>query len=148
MVIKNCCMISLFRLMFHSLLKLAYIVRIYNTCLPVLNGIRCHSVQVVIPWNSPLSLRALLCVQPFTPDLELSQVNGTLCPRRYVMLMARALHPDLEPAQVNGTLCSRRYVAPAGSGWAAQADRPPIRHSRSGGLCRARTNVSVCKVEA
>ncbi|XP_075230474.1 uncharacterized protein LOC142329675 isoform X3 [Lycorma delicatula] len=37
---------------------------------------------VVIPWCSPVSLRALLCVTPFTPDLELSQVNGTLFPRK------------------------------------------------------------------
>lgn len=37
---------------------------------------------VVIPWCSPVSLRALLCVSPFTPDLELSQVNGTLFPRK------------------------------------------------------------------
>nr|CAD7439625.1 unnamed protein product [Timema bartmani] len=38
--------------------------------------------QVVIPWCSPVSLRALLCVEPFMPDLELSQVNGTLFPRK------------------------------------------------------------------
>ncbi|XP_046659884.1 uncharacterized protein LOC124353884 isoform X2 [Homalodisca vitripennis] len=37
---------------------------------------------VVIPWCSPVSLRALLCLAPFTPDLELSQVNGTLFPRK------------------------------------------------------------------
>ncbi|XP_073996983.1 uncharacterized protein isoform X2 [Rhodnius prolixus] len=37
---------------------------------------------VVIPWCSPVSIRALLCVNPFTPDLELSQVNGTLFPRQ------------------------------------------------------------------
>ncbi|XP_037093776.1 uncharacterized protein LOC119113590 [Pollicipes pollicipes] len=44
------------------------------------NGI--YLLGVVVPWSSPLSLRALLCVEPFTPHLELSQVNGTLCPRR------------------------------------------------------------------
>uniref|UniRef100_T1H7N8 Uncharacterized protein n=1 Tax=Rhodnius prolixus TaxID=13249 RepID=T1H7N8_RHOPR len=38
--------------------------------------------EVVIPWCSPVSIRALLCVNPFTPDLELSQVNGTLFPRQ------------------------------------------------------------------
>ncbi|XP_058795012.1 uncharacterized protein LOC131666391 isoform X2 [Phymastichus coffea] len=37
---------------------------------------------VAIPWCSPLSLRALLLVNPFTPDLELSQLNGTLFPRK------------------------------------------------------------------
>ncbi|CAG4979420.1 unnamed protein product [Colias eurytheme] len=37
---------------------------------------------VVVPWCSPLSLRTLLCVKPFVPDLELSQVNGTLFPKR------------------------------------------------------------------
>ncbi|KAL1116016.1 hypothetical protein AAG570_005511 [Ranatra chinensis] len=37
---------------------------------------------VVIPWCSPVSIRALLCINPFTPDLELSQVNGTLFPRQ------------------------------------------------------------------
>lgn len=37
---------------------------------------------VVIPWCSPVSIRALLCTNPFTPDLELSQVNGTLFPRQ------------------------------------------------------------------
>ncbi|CAK1546956.1 unnamed protein product [Leptosia nina] len=37
---------------------------------------------VMVPWCSPLSLRTLLCVKPFVPDLELSQVNGTLFPKR------------------------------------------------------------------
>ncbi|BET01876.1 Hypothetical protein NTJ_14694 [Nesidiocoris tenuis] len=37
---------------------------------------------VVIPWCSPVSVRALFCISPFTPDLELSQVNGTLFPRQ------------------------------------------------------------------
>nr|CBH09249.1 similar to CG2519 [Heliconius melpomene] len=37
---------------------------------------------VLVPWCSPLSLRTLLCVKPFVPDLELSQVNGTLFPKR------------------------------------------------------------------
>lgn len=36
----------------------------------------------VVPWDSPLSFRALCCVKPFMPDLELSQVNGTLFPRK------------------------------------------------------------------
>ncbi|XP_066250387.1 uncharacterized protein [Euwallacea similis] len=37
---------------------------------------------IVIPWCSPLGLRALLLLEPFMPDLELSQVNGTLFPRK------------------------------------------------------------------
>ncbi|XP_039440636.1 uncharacterized protein LOC120421483 isoform X2 [Culex pipiens pallens] len=37
---------------------------------------------VIVPWCSPLGLRALFCVKPFMADLELSQVNGTLFPRK------------------------------------------------------------------
>ncbi|XP_063825249.1 uncharacterized protein LOC135074798 [Ostrinia nubilalis] len=37
---------------------------------------------VLVPWCSPISLRTLLCVRPFVPDYELSQVNGTLFPKR------------------------------------------------------------------
>lgn len=37
---------------------------------------------ILVPWASPLSLRALFCVKPFMPDLELSQINGTLFPRK------------------------------------------------------------------
>nr|CAH7734906.1 unnamed protein product [Callosobruchus chinensis] len=37
---------------------------------------------IVLPWCSPVGLRALFCVEPFMPDLELSQVNGTLFPRK------------------------------------------------------------------
>ncbi|XP_037293768.1 uncharacterized protein LOC115441541 isoform X2 [Manduca sexta] len=37
---------------------------------------------VLVPWCSPVSLRTLLCVKPFIPDLELSQVNGALYPKR------------------------------------------------------------------
>lgn len=37
---------------------------------------------IAVPWCSPVSFRALLLTQPFTPDLELSQVNGTLFPRK------------------------------------------------------------------
>jgi hypothetical protein len=48
--------------------------------------------QVVIPWCSPVGLRALFCVEPFMPDLELSQVNGTLFPRK---------------SSLTSTLCSR-----------------------------------------
>lgn len=37
---------------------------------------------VVVPWCSPLGLKALFSVKPFMSDLELSQVNGTLFPRK------------------------------------------------------------------
>uniref|UniRef100_A0A182NCW1 Uncharacterized protein n=1 Tax=Anopheles dirus TaxID=7168 RepID=A0A182NCW1_9DIPT len=37
---------------------------------------------VIVPWCSPLGLRALCCKKPFMADLELSQVNGTLFPRK------------------------------------------------------------------
>ncbi|XP_058821698.1 uncharacterized protein LOC131683602 isoform X2 [Topomyia yanbarensis] len=37
---------------------------------------------VIVPWCSPLGLRALFCIKPFMADLELSQVNGTLFPRK------------------------------------------------------------------
>ncbi|KAI4456830.1 hypothetical protein MML48_8g00015589 [Holotrichia oblita] len=40
---------------------------------------------IVLPWCSPVGLRALFCIQPFMPDLELSQVNGTLFPRKSSM---------------------------------------------------------------
>ncbi|CAI9722776.1 Hypothetical predicted protein [Octopus vulgaris] len=36
---------------------------------------------VVIPLFSPVSFRALFCVHPFKPDLELSQVDGVLYPK-------------------------------------------------------------------
>ncbi|KAK7072695.1 hypothetical protein SK128_010140, partial [Halocaridina rubra] len=37
---------------------------------------------VWLPLCSPVSLRALLCQEPFMPDYELSQVNGTVCPSK------------------------------------------------------------------
>ncbi|XP_068631803.1 uncharacterized protein [Battus philenor] len=37
---------------------------------------------VLMPWYSPVSLRTLLRVKPFVTDYELSQVNGTLFPKR------------------------------------------------------------------
>ena len=36
----------------------------------------------VVPWASPVSFRALFSARPFLADLELSQVNGTLCPKK------------------------------------------------------------------
>ncbi|XP_071521204.1 uncharacterized protein [Panulirus ornatus] len=35
-----------------------------------------------LPLCSPVSLRALLCREPFMSDFELSQVNGTVCPSK------------------------------------------------------------------
>ncbi|KAF5280931.1 hypothetical protein FQA39_LY17937 [Lamprigera yunnana] len=49
---------------------------------------------IVLPWCSPIGLRALFCFEPFMPDLELSQVNGTLFPRKSSMtetLMSRLI---------------------------------------------------------
>ncbi|XP_055375175.1 uncharacterized protein LOC129607934 isoform X2 [Condylostylus longicornis] len=37
---------------------------------------------ILMPWCSSLGVRALFCIKPFMPDLELSQVNGTLFPRK------------------------------------------------------------------
>ncbi|XP_018330268.1 uncharacterized protein LOC108740446 isoform X2 [Agrilus planipennis] len=37
---------------------------------------------IVLPWCSPIGLRALFCIEPFMADLELSQINGTLFPRK------------------------------------------------------------------
>lgn len=36
----------------------------------------------IVPWSSPLGLRALISIKPFMSDLELSQINGTLFPRK------------------------------------------------------------------
>uniref|UniRef100_A0A0P5JHB7 Uncharacterized protein n=1 Tax=Daphnia magna TaxID=35525 RepID=A0A0P5JHB7_9CRUS len=41
-----------------------------------------YACGYIVPWCSPIGLRALVASQPFYADLELSQVNGTLCPRR------------------------------------------------------------------
>jgi hypothetical protein len=41
-----------------------------------------YACGYLVPWCSPIGLRALVANQPFYADLELSQVNGTLCPRR------------------------------------------------------------------
>lgn len=37
---------------------------------------------ILVPWCSPLGVRALCYIKPFMPDLELSQINGTLFPRK------------------------------------------------------------------
>lgn len=67
---------------------------------------------VVIPWDSPLSVRALFSIKPFESDLELSQVNGTLFPRK---------------TSVTQTLASRllqlwRHVSKARSRFETQPD--------------------------
>lgn len=36
----------------------------------------------IVPWMSPLSLRTLIEIKPFMSDLELSQINGTLFPKK------------------------------------------------------------------
>ncbi|KAL7033342.1 hypothetical protein ACKWTF_007549 [Chironomus riparius] len=36
----------------------------------------------IVPWSSPLGIRALFSIKPFMSDLELSQINGTLFPRK------------------------------------------------------------------
>ncbi len=41
-----------------------------------------YACGYLVPWCSPIGLRALLSQQPFYADLELSQVNGALCPAR------------------------------------------------------------------
>ena len=41
-----------------------------------------YACGYIVPWCSPIGLRALLASQPFYADLELSQINGTVCPRR------------------------------------------------------------------
>lgn len=47
---------------------------------------------ILLPWCSPIGLRALFSFEPFMPDLELSQINGTLFPRK---------------SSLTSTLCSR-----------------------------------------
>jgi hypothetical protein len=44
----------------------------------------------VVPWSSPLGLRALCSIKPFMADLELSQINGTLFPRKTSMTQTMA----------------------------------------------------------
>lgn len=41
-----------------------------------------YLLGVFVPWFSPFGLRALFCIEPFMADLELSQINGTLFPRK------------------------------------------------------------------
>lgn len=50
---------------------------------------------IFIPWCSPLGIRALVCIDPFYSHFELSQVNGTLFPRKFSLtptLCSRLLH--------------------------------------------------------
>ncbi|XP_076309082.1 uncharacterized protein LOC143224723 isoform X2 [Tachypleus tridentatus] len=50
---------------------------------------------VVVPWCSPVSLRALCSIKPFMPDLELNQCDGVLYPRK---------------SSLTQTLCSRLVI--------------------------------------
>ncbi|GIX77959.1 uncharacterized protein CEXT_493501 [Caerostris extrusa] len=50
---------------------------------------------IIIPWCSPVSLRALFCIRPFIPDLEINQIDGTLYPRK---------------SSLTHTLCSRLFL--------------------------------------
>lgn len=34
-----------------------------------------YYLQIIIPWCSPVSLRALFCMRPFIPDLEVNQID-------------------------------------------------------------------------
>ncbi|KAL3273452.1 hypothetical protein HHI36_014896 [Cryptolaemus montrouzieri] len=56
---------------------------------------------VVLPWCSPVGFRALLNVEPFMPDLELSQVNGTLFPRK----------SSLTPTLTSRLICLWRHIS-------------------------------------
>lgn len=53
---------------------------VYRTITWLLNTM--FFLGYVIPWCSPLSVRALFCARPFLSTFELSQVNGTLCPKK------------------------------------------------------------------
>jgi len=41
-----------------------------------------YACGYLVPWCSPIGIRALVSNHPFYADLELCQVNGVLCPRR------------------------------------------------------------------
>lgn len=41
-----------------------------------------YLLGIMVPWESSFGIQALISVKPFMPDLELSQVNGTLFPRK------------------------------------------------------------------
>ncbi|XP_055923588.1 uncharacterized protein LOC129954019 isoform X2 [Eupeodes corollae] len=45
---------------------------------------------IFVPWFSPIGLRALCCMEPFMSDLELSQINGTLFPKKSSMTLTLA----------------------------------------------------------
>ncbi|XP_055309168.1 uncharacterized protein LOC129573035 [Sitodiplosis mosellana] len=56
-----------------------------------------YLLGLVVPWDSPLSVRALFCIKPYITyaGLELSQINGTLFPRKTSVtqtLASRLLH--------------------------------------------------------
>lgn len=46
---------------------------IYNVCVRLI-----FVSQVVIPWYSPISIKALFWIKPFIPDIELSQIDVSM----------------------------------------------------------------------
>ena len=70
--------------------------RLFNLCHRSLAW-TCNAIFLFglwIPLCSPISLRALLCKNPFMPDYELSQVNGAVCPSKASLTptLAHRLH--------------------------------------------------------
>lgn len=45
----------------------------YNVCVRLI-----FVSQVVIPWYSPISIKALFWIKPFIPDIELSQIDVSI----------------------------------------------------------------------
>lgn len=65
-------------------------------------------LAVLIPWSSPISLRTLLCVKPFVPDYELSQVRGGSGMASPTRSIAGEYNIATCMYQVNGTLFPKR----------------------------------------
>lgn len=86
---------------------------------------------VAVPWCSPVSIRALLLIQPFTPDLELSQLNGTLFPRKSSQMP---------------TLCSRlialwRHISKSRTHFETEPDTGKLKYASSFDHNYAQSNV-------
>ncbi|KAJ8727907.1 hypothetical protein PYW08_016292 [Mythimna loreyi] len=62
---------------------------------------------VLVPWCSPLSLRTLLCVKPFVPDYELSQVCNVVL---NIMFVLGVLVPWCSPLSLRTLLCVKPFV--------------------------------------